>query len=197
MQIKDWPKFQHYKRGNPIWIKLYRQLLNDKEWFALDPRHAKFLVSLWLLCAETNGKVPKVETVAFRLRLPEALVSQYLTACNHWVMMDSSSLLASRYTSASSETETETETETYSGAKVGEGVVKGKTPFPDGWKPDADSLEAWRKFGLDPHVEFATFRDHALANDRRCRDWSAAYRNWFRKAIKMKEEHRHELRPVR
>lgn len=64
---------------------------------------------------------------------------------------------------------------------------QGKVSFPDGWKPELDEMEQWRRLGINPSVEFASFRDHALANDRRCKDWPAAWRNWCRKSIKMKE----------
>lgn len=65
-------------------------------------------------------------------------------------------------------------------------LSKGKTPFPQDWRPDGGELEPWVKFGINPQVEFASFRDHALTTDRRCKDWKAAFRNWCRKAIDMK-----------
>lgn len=64
----------------------------------------------------------------------------------------------------------------------------GKVAFPPDWKPDPEEMQQWKQHGINPFVEFATFRDHALANDRRCKDWKAAFRNWCRKAISMKEQ---------
>lgn len=73
----------------------------------------------------------------------------------------------------------------------------GKTTFPSDWKPPQEEMEQWRTHGIaSPWVEFASFRDHALANDRRCKDWHAAWRNWCRKALKMKEDG-YGLRQVR
>ena len=71
-------------------------------------------------------------------------------------------------------------------------ATKGKHPFPVGLtlatiKPDDPTGSGWAKFGINPAVEFATFRDHALTCDRRCTDWKAAWRNWARKAIVRKE----------
>jgi len=119
-RIKNWDTFQHYKsgRGAPPWIKLYRGLLNDKEWFSLDASAAKFLVSLWILCAESDGIVPDSETIAFRLRLASKDVEKYLSLCSHWVIDDASTLLASGYQVATPETETETETDTQAKAAV-------------------------------------------------------------------------------
>jgi hypothetical protein len=113
LRVKNWEKFQHYKsgRGAPPWIKLYRDLLNDKDWFSLDPHAAKFLISLWILCAETDGDIPDQETLSFRLRISVKDVKKYLSLCSHWVIDHASTLLANCHQDATPETETETETE--------------------------------------------------------------------------------------
>lgn len=110
--IKNWEKHQHYKsgRGAPPWIKLYRDLLNDPEWFSLDPRAAKFLISVWILAAETNGILPASNVLAFRLRLASKEVELFISLCKEWIINDASNLLAICLQDASTETETETET---------------------------------------------------------------------------------------
>ena len=54
--------------------------------------------------------------------------------------------------------------------------------LPDGWLP----RDAHKKFAaennLDIEIEAANFRDHAQANDRRQKDWDAAFRMWLRKS---------------
>ena len=54
--------------------------------------------------------------------------------------------------------------------------------LPDGWQP----RDAHKKFAaennLDIENEVANFRDHAQANDRRQKDWDAAFRMWLRKS---------------
>ena len=67
-KIKNWNDFQHFKDRNPIWIKVYRNLLNDIEWANLEPIDAKILVELWLLGSETDGYLPDIKTISFRLR---------------------------------------------------------------------------------------------------------------------------------
>ena len=113
MKVKNWHKFQHYKsgRGAPPWIKLYRGLLNDKNWFALDPGAAKTLVSIWILAAESDGVLPDNETLAFRLRIDSKLLAKHITLCSEWLIDDSSKMLADCYHPATPETETETETD--------------------------------------------------------------------------------------
>ena len=79
MKIKDWDQFQHFKDRNPIWVKLYRTLLDDIEWHKLSGDDAKALVMLWLLASEKNGELPEVKEIAFRLRLPETKTKQIVT----------------------------------------------------------------------------------------------------------------------
>lgn len=47
-------------------------------------------------------------------------------------------------------------------------------------KPET-AIGDWRPSEASPEleIEFQRFRNHALQNDRRCRDWSAAFRNWL------------------
>lgn len=113
MRVKNWEKFQHYKsgRGTPPWVKLYRELLNDKEWFKLSGDASKFLISCWILAAESDGILPDSETLAWRLRIDIKTVEKHLSACNHWIIDDASNLLSTRYQDATPETEKETETE--------------------------------------------------------------------------------------
>ena len=110
-RIKDWNKFQHYKtgRGAPPWIKLYRDLLNDREWFLLEPEAAKFLISCWIIASENDGVLPDSETLAFRLRVASKEIVKLLNLCKHWIISDDSTLLADCYQDAIPETETETE----------------------------------------------------------------------------------------
>lgn len=113
LRIKNWEKFQHYQhgRGAPPWVKIYRGLLNDKDWFALPGDAAKTLINLWLLAAEHEGELPDSDTLAFRLRLDSKVLAQHLIACSGWLIDDDSTLLATCYQLATPETETETETE--------------------------------------------------------------------------------------
>lgn len=65
---------------------------------------------------------------------------------------------------------------------------KPETPIPDGF-PDAEALTkaeeqiSEARVILDPGRQAVRFRAHAETNDRRCRDWRAAWRNWVDKGI--------------
>lgn len=108
MKIKNWERFQHYKDRNPPWIKLYHDLLDDREFFALSPPAARLLILLWLLASEDKsmqGILPNVEDIAFRLRMAEKTVQSIISELNHWVEIDASAALAERKRLATSETE--------------------------------------------------------------------------------------------
>lgn len=119
--IKNWAKFQHFKDRRPPWIKLYRDILDDKEWHKLDPIAAKDLVSFWLIASEYDGQLPDIETLAFRMRRPEPEVIDSISKLSHWLEHDDISLISDRYQVApvadvsdhqERETEGETEKET-------------------------------------------------------------------------------------
>lgn len=60
IRIRNWEKFQHYKKRNPPWIRLYRDLVDNPEWRQTSDSAARLLVELWLLASETDpgGRIP-------------------------------------------------------------------------------------------------------------------------------------------
>ena len=110
--IKNWELFQHFKDRTPPWIKLYRTLLDDKEWHDLEPEPAKTLVMLWLIASEDKthkGRLPDVQTLAFRLRIIQEKMEYNLSKLSHWVGRDDIGAISARYRRDTPETETETE----------------------------------------------------------------------------------------
>ena len=94
MRIKNWSEFQHYAHRNPPWIKLHKKLLDDPDWFELDPELAKFLVMLWLIASdEKDGKLPASKKIAFRIRLTEKQVDSYLQRLSEFLVQDASTML--------------------------------------------------------------------------------------------------------
>jgi 5-methylcytosine-specific restriction endonuclease McrA len=80
-KIKDWSKFQHFKDRNPLWIKLYRELINDYTIMTLDDSVFRFLVLIWCLSSEDKTKcgiVPEIDDIVFRLRIKEEKVKSML-----------------------------------------------------------------------------------------------------------------------
>jgi len=58
LYVRNWDQFQHYKKRNPPWIKLYVDLLHDDDYLALDPADRCLLQTVWMLSARHgNGRV--------------------------------------------------------------------------------------------------------------------------------------------
>ena len=73
LKPKDWDKFQHYKNRNPPWIKLYRGLLDDHDFYKLPVASRALAPMLWLLASEYHRGIitAPMDAVAFRLHIPE------------------------------------------------------------------------------------------------------------------------------
>jgi hypothetical protein len=114
LKIKNWTKFQHFKNRTPPWIKVYRDLLNDLDWFSLDDKSARCLIMLWLIASEDknkNGELPDVQSLAFRLRMSEKDINTCIKRLCKWVLQDDITAISERYHDGLPETERETEKE--------------------------------------------------------------------------------------
>ena len=97
MRIKNWDRFQHFKDRKPIWIKLYRDLLDDLNWHELDPKSAKALVMIWLIASEDLGTLPETKTLAFRLRMSEKETKEVVTRLSSWLEQDDINAISDGY----------------------------------------------------------------------------------------------------
>jgi hypothetical protein len=181
MQIKNWKKFQHFKDRKPPWVKLYRDVLDDLEWYELDPLASKVLVMCWLIASEDDGKLPPAKTLAFRLRMSEKQTNDCLNKLSHWLEQDDISVISDRYQSDSLETETETEKEKEVETKQ---RTKGSRLSADWVLPKewADWARQERP-DLDLRSVGEQFRDYwsAKAGSGATKlDWQATWRNWVR-----------------
>ena len=112
IKIRNWNKFQHYGDSRrPIWIKLYRELLDDVHWHELDPLAAKCLVMMWLIASENDGNLPDSKSLAFRLRISQCELKSLLSQLNNFLVQDAINLLADGYQDASLYKEKEIEKE--------------------------------------------------------------------------------------
>jgi hypothetical protein len=103
LRIKNWKRFQHFKFRRPIWIKLYKDILDDIEWHTLEPLAAKHLLMLWLVASEDEGALPSVKELAFRLRTTENEVESSISKLSHWLEQDDIKLISNGYQNDSTE----------------------------------------------------------------------------------------------
>jgi hypothetical protein len=130
VRICGWDRFQHYTDRNPPWIKLYNDLLDNRDYRELGPFSKALLIDLWLLASKNRKEDGCVqmgtETLAWRLRLEatqvrEALLSIEAAGFVELVQGDTASdMLAARLQGATPEREGETERDNAFSKEVGE-----------------------------------------------------------------------------
>jgi len=172
MRIKNWDTYQHYKDRKPPWIKLYRDILDDPEWHELSGDDAKSLVMLWLIASEsTDGSIPNIKTLSFRLRIKETQVNQLLARLSHWLVQDASIVLADSKHDAIPETERETYTETETKKKEGR--------FAPPSLSDVTAYIHARGSPINPEsfVDFYTSNGWKVGKNV-MKDWQACVRTW-------------------
>ena len=113
---KNWNEFQHYKDRCPPWIKLHRDLLNDRDFMRLPLASKAIAPLLWLLASEDkSGKFnADIEELEFRLRMSESDIKKGLNALiDNGFFIDADTMLAPCLQDATPEAEAEAETDRF------------------------------------------------------------------------------------
>ena len=94
---KNWDTFQHYRDRCPPWIKLHRDLLNDRAFIMLPTASKALAPLLWLLASESrdgsfNASLQELE---FRLRMSsDDITSGLKSLIEAGFFLDASTMLA-------------------------------------------------------------------------------------------------------
>jgi len=182
LQPKNWAVFQHYKDRCPPWIKLHRDLLNDRAYMRLPIASKAIAPMLWLLASESKDGVfdGSLDELVFRLHISE---KDYQAGVKPLIDNDFfnvvSGVLAERLQTAIPETETEREAETKKEKKTLGKRLASDFSFPKEWE---DFCQQTRP-ELSPVKTFDQFKDYwiAQAGQKGVKlDWFATWRNWVR-----------------
>ena len=114
LQPKNWVRFQHYKDRCPPWIKLHRDLLNNRDFMRLPIASKALAPMLWLLASESkDGSFDgSLDELVFRLHIsPKEYQDGIKPLIDKGFFVDANGMLAACLQDATPETETETETE--------------------------------------------------------------------------------------
>ena len=110
ISIPNLDQWQHYKKRNPPWIKLHRDILNDYEFTRLQDASKAHLMLLWLLASQVENKIPAdANWIKSKLYLTEDI--DFNSLIEGGFIDGDIGLLARRKQSAVRETETEAEAE--------------------------------------------------------------------------------------
>ena len=114
LKPKNWDVFQHYKDRCPPWIKLHRDLLNNRDYICLPLASKALAPLLWLLASESKDGVfdASTEELVFRLRMTESeVIDGVKPLIDKGFFVIASGVLAERKQVAIPERERERETE--------------------------------------------------------------------------------------
>jgi len=182
LQPKNWAVFQHYKDRCPPWIKLHRDLLNDRSYMRLPIASKALAPMLWLLASESKDGVfdGSLDELVFRLHISEKEYKEGLKPLidNDFFIL-ASGVLAERLQVAIPETEREAEAETKKEKKTLGKRLASDFSFPKEWEEFCQT----ERPELSPVKTFDQFKDYwiAQAGQKGVKlDWFATWRNWVR-----------------
>jgi hypothetical protein len=184
LQPKNWAVFQHYKDRCPPWIKLHRDLLNNRAYICLPIASKALAPMLWLLASESKDGVfdASTEELEFRLHLTAKDIQAGLKPLiSNGFFVVASGVLADSLQVAIPETERETETETEKRQKSNRGSrLPVDFVFPSEWSICCLNMRP----ELNPQKVFDEFKDYWIAQPGQKgvkTDWPATWRNWVRR----------------
>ena len=185
MRIKNWDRFQHFKDRKPIWIKLYRDLLDDLNWHELDGKSAKALVMIWLIASEDLGKLPEIKTLAFRLRMSEKETKEVVTKLSQWLEQDDINTISDGYQDdmpekrreeTDKEKEKETDTPTGVSQQVWDSFVKQR-------KTKKAQVTALVIDGIQKEADKAGWTLEMALNEVVVRNWQSFKAEWVKDKV--------------
>lgn len=185
MRIKNWDRFQHFKDRKPIWIKLYRDLLDDLNWHELDGKSAKALVMIWLIASEDLGKLPETKTLAFRLRMSEKETKEVVTKLSQWLEQDDINTISDGYQDdmpekrreeTDKEKEKETDTPTGVSQQVWDSFVKQR-------KTKKAQVTALVIDGIQKEADKAGWTLEMALNEVVVRNWQSFKAEWVKDKV--------------
>lgn len=138
LKPKNWAHFQHYKDRCPPWIKLHRDLLNNRDFMRLPLASKALAPMLWLLASESKDGAfdGSLDELVFRLHItPKEYEDGLKPLLDKGFFISDGVMLAPRLQNAIPETETEAET------KKEKKVAVAPVVLPD-WIP----LETWEAY---------------------------------------------------
>ena len=199
LRPKNWTRFQHYKDRRPPWIKLYRNLLDDRAFMCLPTASKALAPLLWLLASDDeNGDIQgDVADIAFKLRMSTVELNiALMPLIANGMFEDDSAVLASCVQVAIPETETEGEGEREKSPltpplqggkqkKVSDRKARA-VPLPEQWAPDDYHHPMAHELGVSLFEEMDKFKDFHQSRGNRFVDWDRAFNTWLRNAAEFK-----------
>jgi hypothetical protein len=200
LTVRKWDEWQSYRkdRQQPPWIKLHRELLRNPEWISLSDTQRGQLVSIWMLAADKNGRVPDDANLIQRMC--------YMQKAPDLNLLIERGFLDARVTPRRRQADvTVTPQRRVEESRVEESAAAAASPkkgsqVPEGWEPSLETLERLRtKKGFPPGIitsELERFRDYHRSKGSVFKDFEAAFRNWMSNAREFATARNGQARPM-
>jgi hypothetical protein len=185
-KVKHFERFQHYKDRRPPWIKLYRDLWQDRDFYSLNAVNKLYVIGFFTLASETDNNIPEdINWIQSRLGISEAPDFKSLTRSGMIAgrKRDASAALAK--SSTNNEVQPIVETETYKEETEREKETDQIPAKPSNRAPETfkvtNEMKSWARskyprINIDSATE--SFMDYEFKTPKK--DWNAAWRNWIR-----------------
>lgn len=209
-RIRNWSKFQHYKKRNPPWVKIHNSIFLSDDWASIPDNSKLIMVICIVVASRFDGFLPK--SLGFIQRcasLRRKVNLKPLIECGFLVETQANaSIVLADARPEDREQRTEDRAETDKKVSIGQPLVdptnvpqetkkKGTTDgyrgtrLPDGWLPSSEvHLFAVGVLGEAGAAEqLDRFRDYWLSKAgaaARKTDWGRTFRNWCRTAKERK-----------
>lgn len=183
LSIKNFEKYQHFKKAMPPWIKLYRSMYGDRDFMSLSITSRYLYIGLIVLASEGCNRIANDQPwIAQRLAIsPSDIDLKPLYKSGLLIASESS---VRRYTEESESESEKSRVECADAPPAKVVPIPRASGFPDGFQFNQRAEEMAKGYGLNVHKEFAAFRDHHVAKGSVFKDWDAAFRTWLRNAVK-------------
>lgn len=174
LYIVGWQEHQTFRkdRGTPPWIKLHRNLFMKQKWVALSDAEKGQLISLWILAADDDGKIPADVKVLRKLcqldDLPD--INKFIEL--QWLSVDDNQMTTTCQPDDNQMTPQRREEENREEENRAQSLEKAKEKFSHLNLPELyDQMIDWH-----------------LMKKKTIKDYPATFRNWCRKHIEFEKE---------
>ena len=182
LRVKNWERFQHYKKRNPPWIKLHREIFASEDWTMLADASKLLMVVCMVVASRNCGTIPNnpayLRRVAYLDKEPNL---KPLLDCGFLEIMQAYASAKLDYAStlqanACPERETEGEREKES-KKAPKSPAKKPQRIPDDWTLSGEDIVAAKAKhpNLDIPTEIEKFRAHHMNKGRPGLNWRQAF----------------------
>ena len=88
ISVRNWDRFQHYRKRNPPWIKLHTEILQNYHFTKLAESSRCHLLAIFVLAARCDNQIPAdagwiAQQISAQTPIDFKALSHFLVGCEH------------------------------------------------------------------------------------------------------------------